>query len=287
MSYSISNVLVEAGTENIMRWIPYEADEKTLRNRIRNKMIRPTTIPATLDDLKMEHAVAREALRLALEQHRSMAVGLKGVQQERSIADAFSQSVSGQTLVNMMSLSMIVGSGGALSHSPRRIQSAMLMLDAFLPQGITRLAVDSIFMMPHLGVLTEVNEKAAEEVFEKDCLIPLGTAISPVGEAKSGAKCMKVVFKPEKGKEQTLELTFGDIKRLPLGIDEKATVELYPERGFDLGQGSGKSVTREISGGQVGVLIDCRGRPLVLPQDNSKRIQALKTWAESVEMYPA
>ncbi|MBD3284927.1 methylaspartate mutase [candidate division WOR-3 bacterium] len=286
MSYSISNVLVEAGTENIMRWIPFDADEATLRNRIRNKMIRPTTIPATLDDLKMEHAVAREALRLALEQHCSMAVGLKGVQKERSIADAFSQSVSGESLVNMMSLAMIVGSGGALSHSPRRVQAAMLMLDAFQPEGVTLLAVDSIFMMPHLGVLTEVNEEAAQEVFEKDCLIPICTSIAPVGEGKLGADCLKVVFKPEKGSKRELSLKFGDIASLPLGTDETAKVELYPERGFNIGADQGKSMETEIKGGLVGVIIDCRGRPLILPEDNSKRIKLLNTWAKSVDMYP-
>ncbi len=49
MSYSISNVLAEAGLANIMRWVPFFIDEQTLRNRIKNKMIRPTTIPQTLD----------------------------------------------------------------------------------------------------------------------------------------------------------------------------------------------------------------------------------------------
>ena len=287
MSYSISNVLVEAGNENILRWIPFEVDVIDLRNRIRNKMIRPTTVPATLDDLKMEHAVAREALRLALEQHRSMAVGLKGVQQERSIADAFAQTTSGETLVDMMSLSLVVGSGGALSHSPRRSQAAMLMLDAFQPEGITRLAVDSIFMMPHLGVLTEVNEEAAQEVFEKDCLIPLGTAIAPRGQGKEGTKCLRVVFTPKKGNQQEVTVNYGDIIKFPLDIDEKATVKLYPERGFDIGEGSGKSVEREISGGQVGVIIDCRGRPFQLPEEAKKRRESLRRWAKAVEMYPA
>lgn len=51
----------------------------------------------------------------------------------------------------------------------------MMMLDAFLPEGITNMAVDSIFMMPQLGVLSEVDmpgaEQAAMEVFDKDCLI--------------------------------------------------------------------------------------------------------------------
>lgn len=287
MSYSISNVLVEAGTDNILRWMPFEADVTDLRNRIRNKMIRPTTIPASLNDLKMEHAVAREALRLALAQHKTMAVGLKGVQQERSIADAFDQTTTGETLVDMMSLSLMVGSGGALSHSPRRCQAAMLMLDAFLPEGITRLAVDSIFMMPHLGVLTEVNEDAAQEVFEKDCLIPLGTAIAPVGQGKDGAKCMRVVYKPSKGKNKELNMKYGDMVKLDLGLGEKAQVELYPERGFNVGAGAGKSLVAEISGGQVGVIIDCRGRPFALPEDMNKRIEALKRWADAIGMYPA
>ena len=92
MSYSISNVLAEAGIANILRWVPFEVDEAELRNRIKNKMIRPTTIPQTLEDLVIEQAIAREALRLAFEQHRSLAVGLKGVQSERTISDIMQQT---------------------------------------------------------------------------------------------------------------------------------------------------------------------------------------------------
>ncbi len=106
MSYSIANVLSEAGLENITRWLPFHIDEVQLRNRIKNKMIRPTTIPQTLDDLILEQAVAKEALRLAFQQHKSLAVGLKGIQQQRTISDAFSQTQTGETLVNMMALDM-------------------------------------------------------------------------------------------------------------------------------------------------------------------------------------
>ena len=92
MSYSISNVLAEAGLANILRWVPFAIDEADLRNRIKNKMIRPTTIPQTLEELMIEQAIAREALRLAFEQHKRLAVGLKGVQQERTISDTFEQT---------------------------------------------------------------------------------------------------------------------------------------------------------------------------------------------------
>ena len=173
MSYSISNVLAEAGLENILRWVPFEIDQTDLRNRIRNKTIRPTTIPQTLEELIVEQAIAREALRLAFEQHKQLAVELRGTQQQRTISEAFAQSEGGETLVNMLGLDMIVGSGGVLSHAPRRHQAMLMMIDAFQPEGITHLAVDSIFMMPQLGVLAQVNQEAATQVFERDCLVQI------------------------------------------------------------------------------------------------------------------
>src|SRR5215218_2379192 len=99
MSYSICNVLTEAGVANIRRWVPFALSEAELRNRLRNKMIRPTTIPQTLQDLQIEQAVCREALRLAFDHHKSLARGLRGVQTTRTVGEALSQEVTGQTLV--------------------------------------------------------------------------------------------------------------------------------------------------------------------------------------------
>ena len=188
MSYSISNVLAEAGLENILRWVPFDIDEGELRNRIKNKMIRPTTVPCLLDDLKIEQAIAREALRLAFQQHKELAVGLKGVQRGRTISESFDTSGSSDTIINMKDLDLLIGSGGVLSHAPRRSQAMMMLIDAFGPEAVTRIAVDSIFMMPHLGVLAQVHEQAATEVFKRDCLIHLGTCVACRARPKSG-KC--------------------------------------------------------------------------------------------------
>jgi len=283
MSYSISNVLAETGIPNIMRWVPFTIDEVELRNRIRNKMIRPTTIPQTLEELMIEQAIAREALRLALLQHKEMAVGLKGVQQERTISDAFAQTATGETLVNMMTLNLVVGSGGALSHAPRRVQSALMMIDAFEVQGITRLAVDSIFMMPHLGVLSTVHERSATEVFEKDCLIRLGTSIVPVG---TSAKEGQVVVTVNIG-DKTYQVKYGEMKLIQLGLGETVEAEIIPAKGFDVGAGKGKPVTTKLEGGVVGVIIDGRGRPLTLPEDHGKRIAKLKEWFTELDVYPS
>lgn len=281
MSYSISNVLVEAGVENIMRWVPFKVDRKYLRNMIKNKMIRPTTIPQTLKGLQLEQAIAREALRLAFVQHKSMAVGLKGIQQERTISDAFSQAATGASLVDMMHLDLVVGSGGALSHAPRRNQAAFMVIDGFLPEGVTRLAVDSIFMMPQLGVLSTVNEKAATEVFDKDCLIRLGTCIAPVGNGKEGRPCVTVSLEDKK-----IEVNYRDMVLIPLGVGEKKEVIITPTKSFDVGAGKGKQLKTLVDGGIVGLIIDARGRPFELPEDNSKRIELLTRWNNALAIYP-
>ena len=39
----------------------------------------------------------------------------------------------------------------------RREQSAKMLIDAFMPEGINEIAVDSIFMMPQLGVLANID----------------------------------------------------------------------------------------------------------------------------------
>ncbi len=278
MSYSISNVLAETGFDNIMRWVPFEISENDLRDRIGNKMIRPTTIPQTMEELLIEQAIAREALRLAFIQHKSFAVGLKGVQQDRSISDTFSQKSSGETLVDMMSLNMLVGSGGALSHAPNRAQAMHMMIDSFQPEGVTRLSVDSIFMMPQLGVLATVYEQAATQVFEKDCLIHLGTCISPVGQGKSGKPVVKITGKSNLGKDINIEMPAGKLKLTPFELGETAQVHIEPSKGWDMGEGAGKPVDRIVHGGVVGLVIDTRGRPIELKRDTQNRVALLNEW---------
>ncbi len=286
MSYSISNVLAEAGLDNIMRWVPFTIDEQTLRNRIKNKMVRPTTIPQSLDELQIEHAIAREALRLALLHHKSLATGLKGVQQERTISDVFDQRTSGKTLIDMLTLDLIVGSGGILSHAPRRIQSMLMMVDAYEPLGVTTLSVDSIFMMPHLGVLSTVNEQAATDVFVRDCMVYLGTCIAPIGQGKNGERCADYEVALPDGRIEKGLLAFGDLTLFALTREQQATVTLQPAKQVDLGNGPGQPLTRTVQGGVVGLMLDGRGRPLQMPSEQAARIAALTRWYQAVGMYP-
>lgn len=287
LSYSIGNVLAETGVKNILRWVPFEVNETDLRNRLRNKMIRPTTIPQTVDDLLIEQAVAREALRLSLEHHKQLAVTLRGVHVQRTIGEILTADVSGQTIVDMMALDLVIGSGGVLSHAPRRAQAALMLLDAWQPEGFTQLTVDSIFMMPHLGVLSTVHSEAAMEVFWRDCLVRLGWVLAPRGWAREGNVIGTLSITGGRYNISDEPVRFGELKLYPLSEDETVKVRFQPARGFNAGEGNGKPVEREITGGVVGFIVDGRGRPLQLPKDDGKRFQKLWEWLTALNALPS
>jgi len=293
MSYSICNVLAESGLDNVLRWVPFDIDKKELTNRIGNKMIRPTTVPQSLDELFIEQAIAREALRLSFKQHKEFAVGLKGVQKERTISDAFDQTSSGESLVNMMELDLLVGSGGVLSHAPRREQSARMLIDSFMPEGITQLAVDSIFMMPQLGVLANIQKEnlaeeartAALEVFHKDCLIRLGTCITPVGNVKDGTKVLKVELSMPDGSMVEYDLEKDEIYRIEAPYEPIKAI-LTPNKKMNIGSGMGEPINTIIYGGVVGIILDGRARPISIPKDSNSRLKHLNNWSKAVNEYP-
>jgi len=226
MSYSICNVLKEATTKNIIRWMPFDIDEDTLGDILTDKMIRPTTIPQTLDELIIEHAVAREALRLGMAHHLFLARGLRGARPAISSSDMFERSVIGKkSYIDMLRVNLIGGTGGLLSHAPRRVQSALVLIDGFEPEGITRLVQDSVFMMPHLGVLSTVHPEAAMEIFDKDCLVRLGTCIAPRGIPENTAEeLMTVEMSMPDGTSRIDHLKLGDLIRVQLDVGETAKV---------------------------------------------------------------
>ena len=159
-----------------------------------------------------------------------------------------------------------------------------MLIDAFEPRGVTKLAVDSIFMMPHLGVLSSVHEEAATEVFERDCLVYLGTCVAPVGGGKPGTPCATYdVSLP--GGSRSGELRVGEIVRIALDQAVEVDLVLRPSRTWDAGNGVGKETRLRVGGGEVGLILDGRGRPLLVPDEEDARAELIDAWHGALELY--
>ena len=53
-----------------------------------------------------------------------------------------------------------------------------------------------------------------------------------------------------------------------------------------MGEGPGRSVEYKVIGGVAGVLLDARGRPLYLPDDEGTRTELLLKWFTALNLYP-
>jgi hypothetical protein len=142
-------------------------------------------------------------------------------------------------------------------------------------------------MMPQLGILSTVLPEAATQVFERDCLVYLGTCVAPVGAGKAGETCLTVVYG-----DHSEAVPFGAIRVLRLGYTEgtdrtepaRMEVTLQPSRGFDVGAGRGRPRTVTATGGEVGLIIDARGRPMPMPSDDASRVAKVRQGLEAMAL---
>ena len=82
-------------------------------------------------------------------------------------------------------------------------------------------------------------------------------------------------------------MAYGELVLVPVPVDGHLHLTVTPERGFDMGAGKGKPVSRTVRGGVVGLVIDTRGRqPFSIPAEASARINKLRVWNRAMNMYP-
>jgi uncharacterized protein (TIGR01319 family) len=267
LRYGISNVMKLVGVEKILQWIPEERGERELRNIVGNMMIlQPESLSG--DEVSVQQAVAREAIKLALQSHKEIASRLKGISLKRSIADMFEQAIE-DTYLDMMKAQVVVGRGEVFKSYSDDASSALLLMDALEPSGVTELLVDKSSILPQLGMLCDKNSEAALQILSDECLVRLGTCLAPSGTASRGDEVLRLSLTSSGGRETSEQAHFGELKLIRLDPNESAQVDLTPSRRFDLGRGRGKRLVQTLHGGELGLIIDARGRPLSGPRDKS------------------
>jgi hypothetical protein len=169
----------------------------------------------------------------------------------------------------------IIASGGVLAHAPRPSQTVLMLLDAIEPVGITTVVRDKYGVASALGALAVTQPLAAVQALDAGAFQKLGTVIAPVGRARPGEVIMRLKVTFEQGSELEIEVEYGSLEVLPLHTDEKAVVEIKSRRGIRVGRIGGAV---EVKGGELGLVVDARGRPLRLPTNLEMCRQLMQKW---------
>lgn len=262
-SYGLTDLLAGAGPQAIARWLPFAIGEQQLVERLLNRALRPQVLPADREDLYLEHALAREALRAAYAALR-----------DETAADDFD---------------WILAAGGVLQHAPQPGLALLAILDAVEPVGaddrpIFDVYLDSVGLLPVGGALASLDPEAAVTVVDRDLLrnTPLASVVVPRGDGRRGEVAVEVELSVVGGATERRAVRHGEIVRLPLAQGRYGRISLRPAGGVRIGGAApGETVSSEggdVAGSALGLVIDARGRPLALPEDSRQRRAALWEW---------
>jgi hypothetical protein len=271
---NVKAVLGQVPLEAIIRWLPFEMSPGQARDELLNKGLHPASVPQTWEDLQLEYALAREAMRRAVAQARPGWLP--------SVPGGPSSPAHGPRW------DLIIGAGRTLTRTPQPGYTALLLLDALEPAGVSKMAFDVGGVAATLGALAARHPLAAVDVVEYDAFLNLGTVVAPFGTAQPGEVALRVKVNYPDGRVTQREVAYGSLSVIPLGPGERAQLELHPTRRFDVGLSEpGRGATAEAEGGILGIVVDARGRPLSLPSDGKKRCELAQRWLAELGLSPA
>jgi len=263
---NLPGLLQYTDLEAIMRWLPLDIAPSIVRDYLYQRSLYPGTIPATKEDHAIGHAISRQMLYLALrEARRNFPPEARLVKKDL-----------------MPLFEPILAGGGAVSDAPTPGQSLLLLLDALQPVGITSIILDQNNLLPLLGAAAESNQLMPVQILESGAFMSLGTIVSVISSASYGLPVLRARLTYEDGAEANVEVKFGGLEILPLGMGQTARLSLQPLQRSDIGNGPGRNAAVQVAGGVMGVVIDARGRPLTLPEDPVRRRELFKKWLWSV-----
>ena len=263
---NLPGLLHHTRLEDIMRWLHLDIAPSVVRDYLYQLSLYPDTIPVTKEDHAIGHAISRQVLYLAMQRAKRI-FPLEASLLKKDLLPLFEPILAG---------------GGSLSDAPTPGQSLLLLLDALQPVGITSIILDQNNLLPLLGAAAESNQLLPVQVLESGAFMSLGTIVSVISSAAYNTPVLRARLTYTDGSDAQAEVKFGGLEILPLGMGQTARLTLQPMHRSDIGNGPGRNATVQVVGGVMGVVIDARGRPLILPEDPVRRRELFKKWLWSV-----
>ena len=271
-AYGCSGVLDRAGNEHVLRWLPFDLSNQALHEQILNRLLRPQIVPITQEDLFLNQALAREALRPVLHE----------LQQEWPTFE----------------FDLIVATGGVLTHVAHPAEALLMLLDVLpIAKEATTLVLDIYLdrdgLLPMCGALAWVNADAAFCVLEQDALRngPLASCVVVHSTGTPGTLAVEVELTPVSGPAVTIPVMHGEIRRIPLPPGRRGTLHLRPAPQVRIGTNRpGEDVQSDVAaiqGSTLGIVIDARGRPLQPGTVAAERQQQIWGWLAQLGAVPS
>lgn len=244
----LANLLERVPLERWLEWLPIEITDDEAYAYWLNHSLYPRALPLTRTEMYLLQAAARVALATAAQD------------------------------LTTDECDLVVLSGGMVASNSNLGALALVALDALQLCGVFSLVVDSFGIVPALGALAMLCPAGAASVLERDTLVTLGPVIALDSKNREGQLDARVRVQPANSGPINLEVQHGSLELVPIVLGQKASLEVHPAGGTRLPNAKRGVFQAQVEGGALGVVIDARGRPIILPSDAEKRRTKIQQW---------
>lgn len=244
-------------------WSSVQVEHEITSSYLQSKTIHPGMLPATLEDLAIEQAWARVKIQNCLRITKQRFPGFD-YELQSGLKSAYEP---------------IIISGSVFDKAPTLGQAFLMAVDGIQPSGISTILLDRQQVLPALGSIAEFEPMIAVQVLDAGVLQNLGTVVSVQSTAREGVLAVKVEVAQDEGGRELVDLRQGELKRFELPLGSKVRLYLSPEYHADVGMGKpGLGGWVSLVSGELGVVVDLRGRPVQLPAKSDKCSSVIKSW---------
>lgn len=240
--------------KDISRWLTFPVPDTVVSDALWNRSLFPLSVAATKEEIAIEQAVLRQMLQ-------SMMIDLES-----------------REIMPSSRFEPIVLSGCTVSHVADPVRSLLLALDGIQPLGISPLILDKHSLLPLLGTIAAHNPLLAVQLLESTAFSNLATVVNITSKTRAGSPLLYARLDYADGNSFEVEVKQGSIISLPLAPGATGLLRLRLTSRAEIEELALIREPIKVQGGVCGVVVDARGRPIVLPEDQGRRIELLKEW---------
>ncbi|MBU1110883.1 hypothetical protein KKB83_04685 [Patescibacteria group bacterium] len=168
-------------------------------------------------------------------------------------------------------INRVILGGAVLAGVPAWCQLVLMFLDGTSAEGVNEVWVDQCGLLPFLSRLGEDSETF---------LVCLGTTVALSHRQKAGSVLGRFFLDWGLDEEMEVVLKSGDLIRVPLSKDQECAMKVELAGDVEL---RGFNPEVKLKGGEVGLVIDARGRPLIKPKVSEEGRKLVKRWKEALK----
>ncbi len=252
------------GLDSVRSILPFDQSLEDLANWILNRASRPRVESALWTDQVIESALLSTIVRRAWSD-------LAGIASDQ---------------IDLI----VAGAGFCFEGDP--VLGVLALLNGFQPAplgGFVQILLDPDGLLWAAGAIGEMAPAVAADAIENDLLTPAATVLVVEGGGAEGQTAVSGKLTYEDGEAVDFSVAYGSMHRLPLGDGDRATLVITCEPGFAVG-GSNPGEQMQFGpddgfqGGEVGVIIDARGRPMAEFSEDSAARDAVRKWYADLDI---